>query len=289
MQRIKIHWLMQQMACISLNQLLREDQIDGKASVTKQLDGKMNKEPEEEKKGSENLNVENVQAASSDSGADCLASYESFVAELGDWQECLKDYLSKPGFRSVYDFVKSEYEKSSVPIYPPKHLIFNAFKNTQFKDLKVVLVGQDPYIKKDEAMGLCFSIPKHVKVPPSLKNIYKALENDPKVQFKTPAPIHGDLSAWAQQGVLMLNAILTVKEAISNSHQKKGWEQFTDAVIQAINQKADGVVFVLWGGKAQDKASSVNANKQVFYSKQITNLIYLNIKLKSKLFIDIVY
>jgi len=174
-----------------------------------------------------------------------LASYDAFVAELGDWQEVLKDFLAKPIFRQIYDYVKQEY--SAGVCFPPKHLIFNAFKQTQFKDLKAVIVGQDPYIKENEAMGLCFSIPKGTKVPPSLKNIYKALENDTKVKFKTPNPIHGDLSAWARQGVFLLNAILTVRTGVSNSHQKKGWEQFTDAVIQAINTKKENVVFILWG------------------------------------------
>ncbi len=130
-----------------------------------------------------------------------------------------------------------------------------------FKDLKVVIVGQDPYFKDGEAMCLCFSIPKNIKCPPSLKNIYKALEKDPKVSFKFPNPVHGDLTKWAGQGVLLLNAILTVRKGISNSHQKKGWEQFTDQVIAQINQKKEGVVFLLWGSKAHDKAASVNQGK----------------------------
>ncbi len=110
-------------------------------------------------------------------------------------------------------------------------------------------------------MGLCFSIPKNIKCPPSLKNIYKALEADPKVEFKSPNPVHGDLTKWAAQGVLLLNAILTVRKGISNSHQKKGWEQFTDHVISVINQQKDGVVFLLWGSKAHEKAASVNTKK----------------------------
>jgi uracil-DNA glycosylase len=124
-----------------------------------------------------------------------LESSEAFCAELGDWQVPLGDYLKKPAFKETFKFVKSEY--SSQTIFPPKELIFNAFKHVQFSQLKVVIVGQDPYIKDGEAMGLCFSIPKNIKCPPSLKNIYKALDADPKVQFKMPAPIHGDLSKWA--------------------------------------------------------------------------------------------
>ena len=167
--------------------------------------------------------------------------------------------MKNPSFRTLFSYVKGEYEKTVC--YPPRNLIFNAFKHVPFSKLKVVIVGQDPYIKEGEAMGLCFSIPKTVKVPPSLKNIYKALEKDPNVQFKTPSPIHGDLTNWASQGVLLLNAILTVKQGVSNSHQKKGWEQFTDHVISVINKEKEGVVFLLWGTKAHEKASTVNQTK----------------------------
>ena len=147
---------------------------------------------------------------------DIFDSYERFIQELGDWQEPLKDFLSKPTFKKTFEFVKGEYAKTT--IYPPKNLIFNTFKCVPFHNLKAVIVGQDPYINEGEAMGLCFSVPKSIKVPPSLKNIYKALENDPKVSFKTPSPIHGDLSKWSDQGVMLLNAILTVQKGKSNSH-----------------------------------------------------------------------
>ncbi|CDW83365.1 uracil-dna glycosylase [Stylonychia lemnae] len=192
---------------------------------------------------------------------DCLSNYENFIGELGDWQTPLQSYLKGSGFKQLYKFVESEYKSQT--IYPPKELIFNAFKHVSFEDLKVVIVGQDPYINLGEAMGLCFSIPKGVKVPPSLRNIYKALDNDKQVQFKFPNPIHGDLTNWPKQGVLLLNAILTVREGVSNSHQKKGWEQFTDNVINVINQKKEGVVFMLWGSKAQEKAKSVSASKHL--------------------------
>ena len=110
-------------------------------------------------------------------------------------------------------------------------------------------------------MGLSFSVPKAIRCPPSLLNIYKALENDQKVEFKRPSPAHGDLSRWASQGVLLLNAILTVRKGLSNSHQKKGWEHFTDHVIRTINDKKDGVVFLLWGKKAHEKAATVSTKK----------------------------
>ena len=187
---------------------------------------------------------------------DCLASYDRFIAELGDWREPLKTYLAGNQFKSVYNFVKSEYNTQT--IFPPRELIFNAFKHVSWNDLRVVIVGQDPYINKGEAMGLCFSIPKGVKVPPSLRNIYKALDADKNVKFSMPNPIHGDLRASASQGVLLLNAILTVRSGTSNSHQKKGWEQFTDEVIKQIDSKKEGVVFMLWGSKAQEKAKTVN-------------------------------
>ena len=122
--------------------------------------------------------------------------------------------------------MKREYEQETC--YPPKELIFNAFAQAKFSDLKVVIVGQDPYIKENEAMGMSFSIPRTTKCPPSLQQIYQALINDPEVDFKMPSPLHGDLTDWAKQGVFLLNAILTVRAGKSNSHQKQGWEQFSD-------------------------------------------------------------
>ena len=138
-------------------------------------------------------------------------------------------------------------------------MIFNAFKYVPFDQIKCVIVGQDPYIKENEAMGLCFSVPKSIKCPPSLKNIYKALTKDKKVNFQSPNPVHGDLTKWAEQGVLLLNATLTVRKGVSNSHAKKyGWEEFTDAVIEAISKKQEKVVFILWGAFAQKKAAKVD-------------------------------
>ena len=158
--------------------------------------------------------------------------------------------------QNIFKRVKEEYAKGTC--YPPKNLIFNAFKQCPFKKLKVVLVGQDPYIKENEAMGLCFSIPKGTKVPPSLQNVYKALVRDPKVKFEVPKPIHGDLSNWAKQGVFMLNAILTVQAGKSDSHKDLGWLEFTKHVLNVINKQKKGTVFMIWGKKAEVVAKDIN-------------------------------
>lgn len=173
----------------------------------------------------------------------------------------MKDHTSNPSFKSLFSYVRSEYATKTC--YPPKELIFNAFQRAKFSDLKIVIVGQDPYIKPNEAMGMSFSVPKTTKCPPSLQQIYCALENDPKVSFKRPSPAHGDLTKWADQGVFLLNAILTVQEGKSNSHQKRGWEQFTEHVIRKINKECDGVVFMLWGRKAHEKAVQINRSKHL--------------------------
>jgi uracil-DNA glycosylase len=139
-------------------------------------------------------------------------------------------------------------------------LIFNAYQQANIEDIRVVIMGQDPYIKHNEAMGMSFSIPKGTKVPPSLVNIYHALNNDQDVDFKMPpnGNFHGDLTAWGKQGVFMLNAVLTVEAGKSNSHAKKGWESFTKQTIRAINKKCSNVVYLLWGKKAHETAVLVN-------------------------------
>ena len=228
-----------------------------KGSSTKKDAKKSKSVVEEEKK--EIVDTKDLTTISKDVNSDPLNSYEDFVGHLGDWQEPLKNYLKTPHFKSIYDYVVQEYKTTKC--YPPKELIFNAFKKTQFKDVKVVIVGQDPYIKANEAMGLCFSIPKTTKCPPSLQNIYKALNKDPDVKFSTPSPLHGDLQSWASQGVLMLNAVLTVREGVSFSHAKSGWAKFTNEVIKAINSQKEGVVFLCWGGKAQEICKDVNTGK----------------------------
>ena len=232
-----------------------EKKVKGVAS--KKQSKKPSKVEEEEKK--EVAEIKDTKSKSKDVNPDPLNSYEDFVGHLGDWQEPLKNYLKTPHFKSIYDYVVSEYKTTKC--FPPKELIFNAFKKTPFKDVKVVIVGQDPYIKQNEAVGLCFSVPKTTKCPPSLVNIYKALNKDPKVEFKTPSPLHGDLQSWASQGILMLNAVLTVREGLSFSHAKSGWAKFTNEVIRAINSQKEGVIFLCWGGKAQEICKEVNTAK----------------------------
>lgn len=188
-----------------------------------------------------------------------LNSYEDFVGHLGDWKEPLQTYLSTAHFKSIFNYVKAEY--ASTKCFPPKELIFNAFKTVPFNEVKVVIVGQDPYIKENEAVGLCFSVPKTTKCPPSLKNIYKSLKADPDVDFTEPKPVHGDLSSWAKQGILMLNAVLTVREGKSFSHKDSGWAKFTNEVIEAINKQKEGIIFLCWGGKAQEICKKVSTVK----------------------------
>ena len=224
-----------------------------KAGKTKGKNMESMEETKEVKKSKKTTKIK------TDYNSDPLNSYEDFVAHLGDWQEPLSTYLSKPHYKSIYDYVKKEYE--STLCFPPKELIFNAFKKAPFKDVNVVIVGQDPYIKVNEAIGLCFSVPRTTKCPPSLKNIYKALKKDKNVDFKEPKPPHGDLEKWADQGILMLNAALTVREKKSFSHAKSGWLEFTRECIKAINREKEGVIFLCWGGKALQICKDVDKSK----------------------------
>lgn len=179
-----------------------------------------------------------------------------FISPLGTWADQIKDYLLSPNMKHTYDFVEKEYSKNKC--FPPKDQIFNAFKKTPWENLKVVIIGQDPYIKEGEAMGLCFSVNKGITVPPSLKKIYKAIIEE---GLMNEAPKHGDLTKWAEQGVLLLNVTMTVQEKQSNSHLKASkWENFTDHVIQTIDKKKKGVVFLLWGGNAQKKKKLMTTN-----------------------------
>jgi len=168
-----------------------------------------------------------------------------------DWDEILADEWEKPYYKKLREFLKSEY--SSRTIYPHMNDIFNALKYTSFSDVKAVIIGQDPYHGAGQAHGLCFSVKKGVEPPPSLKNMYKELYTDLAV---TP-PSHGELIEWAKQGVLMLNTVLTVREASPNSHKGMGWEQFTDRVISELNRKETPVVFLLWGANARKKAEII--------------------------------
>ena len=170
-----------------------------------------------------------------------------FELELS-WSHVLAEELKKPYIHSLAEFVESE-RAAGYQVYPPKELVFNAFKSTPYNKVKVVIVGQDPYHNPGQAHGLSFSVPKGTPLPPSLKNIFKELKTD----LALPQPTHGCLQHWADQGVLLLNAILTVRHNAPLSHQGKGWEQFTDAVIYSLVKRKDPVIFVLWGKYAQEK------------------------------------
>lgn len=175
-----------------------------------------------------------------------------FTVKLGnDWDEILKDEWEKPYYKELREFLKSEYKNYTV--YPDMYDIFNALKYSSFKDTKVVILGQDPYHEPNEAHGLCFSVKKGNKIPPSLVNIYKTLNID----LGVPIAQHGELTSWAKQGVLMLNTVLTVRKGIANSHKGKGWENFTDRIIYELNKKETPVVFLLWGANARKKAEII--------------------------------
>jgi len=171
-----------------------------------------------------------------------------------DWNILLRDEINKPYFIKLLNDVEKEY--SEFTCYPPKEQIFNAFCLTPYKDVKVLILGQDPYHNENQAMGLAFSVNKNVKLPPSLINIYKELESDLNVKNDT-----GDLSSWAKSGVLLLNAILSVRQNQPLSHHNLGWERFTDKVIEALNKKKDPIVFVLWGSYARSKKKLITDNK----------------------------
>ena len=173
-----------------------------------------------------------------------------------DWQELLEEEFTKSYWSNLVEKVERVYESNIC--YPPKNEIFNAFKYCSFNELKVVVIGQDPYHGKGQANGLCFSYVGNQKFPPSLKNIYKEVSDD--LEIEMPNNI-GDLTAWAKQGVLLLNATLTVTQGKPNSHQKFGWNQFTDAVIQKISEEKQGIVFLLWGGFAQKKETLIDVKK----------------------------
>ena len=176
------------------------------------------------------------------------------------WKEHLKEEFEKPYFTNLTNFVKSEY--TSQKIYPPGKLIFNAFEKCPFNKVKVVILGQDPYHEPWQAHGLCFSVPDGVSLPPSLQNILKEIKND----LEIPIPKSGNLERWAEQGVFLLNATLTVRAHQAGSHQKKGWETFTDNVIHLLSGSGDHLVFLLWGAYAQRKGELINASKHLVLS-----------------------
>lgn len=168
-----------------------------------------------------------------------------------DWDEVLKVIWNSPGFKKFYQSMMEEYDKKT--IFPPKDYIFTALKLTSFKDTRVVIVGQDPYHGEGEAMGLSFSVNKGIKIPPSLQNIYKELYYDLGIKPKSD----GDLTNWAKNGVLLLNAVLTVEKDKPASHRNKGWELLTDYIIKVLNEKEEPVVFILWGNFAKEKAKYI--------------------------------
>lgn len=173
------------------------------------------------------------------------------------WREQLKEEFEKSYFLRLADFVRQEYR--SRPVYPPAKLIFNAFDLCPFNEVKVVIVGQDPYHEPGQAHGLCFSVNDGIKIPPSLINIYKEIRDD----LGKEIPFSGNLERWSQQGVLLLNATLTVRAHLAGSHQNKGWEDFTDAVISRLSDKRDHLVFILWGAYAQRKGASINTSRHL--------------------------
>lgn len=174
------------------------------------------------------------------------------------WKKVLQKEFNEKYFEDLIAFVKSEYQKSTV--YPPAKFIFNAFELTPFDKVKVVILGQDPYHGLNQANGLAFSVNDNVQTPPSLINIYKEIESDLGVKTKNK---NGNLENWAKQGVLMLNATLTVKADQAGSHQNKGWEKFTDAVVKILSEEKENLVFVLWGAYAQKKGLVIDESKHL--------------------------
>ena len=174
-----------------------------------------------------------------------------------DWLKELGAEFHKPYYRDLYEFVKNEY--NSAQIFPPADDIFNAFHLTPLSEVKVVIIGQDPYHNVGQAHGLCFSVKPEVDIPPSLVNIYKELREDLGCEI----PNNGYLVKWAKQGVLMLNTVLTVRAHMANSHRGKGWEEFTDAAIRALNKQDRPIVFILWGRPAQTKERMLDNPKHL--------------------------
>ncbi len=173
----------------------------------------------------------------------------------GSWKRELEQEFGQDYFVALANFVKNEYKNSTV--YPPAKFIFRAFEMTPFDKVKVVILGQDPYHGNGEANGLCFAVDEGVRNPPSLQNIYKEL--------KTDIGVEGNINNWAKQGVLLLNSTLTVRANTPGSHQNKGWEQFTDAVIKILSEKKEELVFILWGKYAQDKGKIINDQKHLVF------------------------
>ena len=174
-----------------------------------------------------------------------------------DWDIMLQDEFDRPYFKRLENFLTEE--RARYEIYPPQEDVFNALRYSSFQDTKVVILGQDPYHEPGQAHGLCFSVNKGVTIPPSLVNIYKEIENDLGIKM----PGHGYLADWAKQGVLLLNTVLTVRRGQANSHKGKGWEIFTDRVVEILNQRQKPMVFILWGANAKSKTELITNKEQM--------------------------
>ncbi len=179
------------------------------------------------------------------------------MAITGSWAKALAPEFKKPYYASLYKTVLQEYRTHEV--YPPSTDIFNAFDFTPLEDVKVVILGQDPYHEAGQANGLCFSVHKGIKIPPSLVNIYKELQED----MGCTIPDNGDLTKWAKQGVMMLNTVLTVRAHAANSHKNIGWQEFTDAAIRVLTEQDRPIVFILWGGQARKKKAMIHNPKHL--------------------------
>ena len=181
------------------------------------------------------------------------------IALEASWKAVLEKELDKPYFNDLIKFVKFEYTTPGMRCFPPADQIFSAFDHCPFHHVNVVIIGQDPYHGYGQAHGLCFSVNDGIAFPPSLRNIFEEVKND----TGTPVPNSGNLMRWADQGILLLNATLTVREGMAGSHQNKGWEKFTDAVIQAVSDHRENVVFLLWGSYAQKKGKFIDRSRHL--------------------------
>ncbi|XP_051220103.1 uracil-DNA glycosylase, mitochondrial isoform X2 [Lolium perenne] len=217
--------------------------------------------PEQRRRADTNLALararRNLRLAESKASGGAGKLEELLVEET--WLEALDGELRKPYALDLCRFVAHERTLGKAPVYPPTHLVFHALHTTPFNNVKAVIIGQDPYHGPGQAMGLSFSVPEGIKIPSSLQNMFKELHKD----LGCTVPSHGNLERWAVQGVLMLNTVLTVREHQANSHAKKGWEQFTDAVIKTISEKKSGLVFLLWGNSAQAKIRHFSQTNQI--------------------------
>ena len=180
-----------------------------------------------------------------------------YIKISNDWKDKLKFEFQKEYFSHLITFLKNEYQQQIV--FPPESLIFNAFNQCDFKSLKVVILGQDPYHNKDQAHGLSFSVPDGINIPPSLKNIFKEIKCD----LGNDIPSTGNLIRWANEGVLLLNSILTVRKGLAGSHREKGWGKFTDSIIELISREKRNIVFILWGKHANERKKLIDSSKHL--------------------------